>query len=141
MIFTVKDNGKPLTVAYSGGTAFNFPSTVANFDTYIKSQSKMAAAAAAANATILMSNHSEFDSAHYEDQDARLAQARRAASLRARERGGGALFQGHRGMRSSGAAQADAAAEISQFADRLFFDVVDQLLLRESSLRPNFSTA
>jgi metallo-beta-lactamase class B len=63
MIFTVKDNGKPLTVAYSGGTAFNFPSTVANYDTYIKSQSKMAAAAASANATILMSNHSEFDSA------------------------------------------------------------------------------
>jgi len=63
MIFTVKDNGKPLTVAYSGGTAFNFPSTAANFDTYIKSQSKMASAAEAANATILMSNHSEFDSA------------------------------------------------------------------------------
>ena len=63
MIFTVKDNGKPLTVAYSGGTAFNFPSTVTNFDTYIKSQTKMAAAAASANATILMSNHSEFDSA------------------------------------------------------------------------------
>jgi metallo-beta-lactamase class B len=64
MIFTVKDNGKPLTVAYSGGTAFNFPSTAANFDIYIKSQNKMAAAAAAANATILMSNHSEFDSAY-----------------------------------------------------------------------------
>ena len=63
MIFNVKDNGKLLTVAYSGGTAFNFPSTVANFDTYIKSQTKMAAAAASANATILMSNHSEFDSA------------------------------------------------------------------------------
>src|SRR5579864_4205676 len=63
MIFTVKDNGKPLTVAYSGGTAFNFPSTVPNFDTYIQSQRKMAAAAAAANATILMSNHTEFDSA------------------------------------------------------------------------------
>jgi metallo-beta-lactamase class B len=63
MIFAVKDNGKPLTVAYSGGTAFNFPFTAANFDTYIKSQSKMAAAAASANATILMSNHSEFDSA------------------------------------------------------------------------------
>jgi metallo-beta-lactamase class B len=63
MIFTVKDHGKPLTVAYSGGTAFNFPSTAANFDTYIRSQKKMAAAAAAANATILMSNHSEFDSA------------------------------------------------------------------------------
>jgi metallo-beta-lactamase class B len=63
MIFAVKDNGKPLTVAYSGGTAFNFPSTVANYDTYIKSQRKMAAAAASANATVLMSNHSEFDSA------------------------------------------------------------------------------
>jgi metallo-beta-lactamase class B len=63
MLFTVKDNGKPLTVAYSGGTAFNFPGTIGNFDTYIDSQSKMAAAAAAANATILMSNHSEFDSA------------------------------------------------------------------------------
>jgi metallo-beta-lactamase class B len=63
MIFTVKDNGRPLTVAYSGGTAFNFPSTPPNFDIYIRSQNKMAAAAAAANATILMSNHSEFDSA------------------------------------------------------------------------------
>ena len=63
MIFTVKDNGRPLTVAYSGGTAFNFVSTPANFDVYIKSQAKMAAAAAAANATVLMSNHSEFDNA------------------------------------------------------------------------------
>ena len=63
MIFTVKDNGKQLVVAYSGGTAFNFPWTVANFDRYIDSQRKMATAAAAANATVLMSNHSEFDSA------------------------------------------------------------------------------
>ncbi|HWF09359.1 MAG TPA: MBL fold metallo-hydrolase [Bryobacteraceae bacterium] len=63
MIFTVKDNGKLLTVAYSGGTAFNFPSTPANFDVYISSQRKMAAAAAAANATVFLSNHSEFDSA------------------------------------------------------------------------------
>ena len=64
MLFTVKDNGKPITVAYSGGTAFNFPSTVPNFDVYIESQRKMAAAAAAANATILMSNHTEFDGAY-----------------------------------------------------------------------------
>jgi metallo-beta-lactamase class B len=64
MLFTVKDNGKPLNVAYSGGTAFNFPSTVPNFDTYINSQSKMAGAAASSNATILMSNHTEFDSAY-----------------------------------------------------------------------------
>src|SRR5437867_4987018 len=63
MIFQVKDNGKPLTVAYSGGTAFNFVNDVPHFDTYIASQRKMAAAAAAANASILMSNHSEFDNA------------------------------------------------------------------------------
>jgi metallo-beta-lactamase class B len=63
MIFTVKDQGKPLVVAYSGGTAFNFPSTGPNFDIYIRSQAKMAAAAAAANATVFMSNHTEFDNA------------------------------------------------------------------------------
>jgi metallo-beta-lactamase class B len=63
LLFTVKDNGKPINVAYSGGTAFNFPSTASNFDVYIASQSKMAAAAASTNASILMSNHSEFDSA------------------------------------------------------------------------------
>ena len=63
MLFTVKDQGRPLNVAYSGGTAFNFPSTPSNFETYIESQRKMAAAAAAFHATILMSNHSEFDNA------------------------------------------------------------------------------
>jgi metallo-beta-lactamase class B len=61
MIFPVKDHGQTLYVAYAGGTAFNFPSTVPNYDIYIRSQKKLAAAAAAANATILMSNHSEFD--------------------------------------------------------------------------------
>jgi metallo-beta-lactamase class B len=63
MLFQVKDNGKPLTVAYSGGTAFNFVNDVPHFDIYIASQRKMAAAAAEAKATVLMSNHSEFDNA------------------------------------------------------------------------------
>lgn len=63
LLFTVKDNGRALNVAYSGGTAFNFPGTVPNFDTYIRSQHKMAAAAAPVNATVLMSNQTEFDSA------------------------------------------------------------------------------
>jgi metallo-beta-lactamase class B len=61
IIFPVKDRGQTLYVAYAGGTAFNFRSTVPNFDIYIRSQQKMAAAARAANATILMTNHSEFD--------------------------------------------------------------------------------
>ena len=63
MIFQVKDNGKPLTVAYSGGTAFNFVNDVPHFDTYIASQKKFADLAARAGATIVMSNHSEFDNA------------------------------------------------------------------------------
>lgn len=63
MTFNVKDNGKSIPVVYSGGTAFNFPSTTANFDTYIKSQTKMAAAAAAQHSQILLSNHTEFDQA------------------------------------------------------------------------------
>jgi metallo-beta-lactamase class B len=63
MIFEVKDNGTPITVAYNGGTAFNFPNDVPHFDTYISSQQKMGDAAAKAEATILMSNHSEFDNA------------------------------------------------------------------------------
>src|SRR5499427_271269 len=63
MFFEVTDNGRPLTVAYSGGTAFNFPNDVPHFDTYIASQRKMAKAAADAGATVLMTNHSEFDNA------------------------------------------------------------------------------
>jgi metallo-beta-lactamase class B len=63
MIFPVKDNGRTLTAVYSGGTAFNFPSNGPNFDIYIRSQAKIAAAAAAAGATVFMSNHTEFDGA------------------------------------------------------------------------------
>jgi metallo-beta-lactamase class B len=62
-IFQVHDNGKPLTVAYSGGTEFNFVNNVPNFDTYIKSERKFAAIAAAADATIIMNSQSQFDSA------------------------------------------------------------------------------
>jgi metallo-beta-lactamase class B len=63
MIFEVKDNGTPLTVAFSGGTEFNFVNDVPHFDTYINSARKFAAAAAAAGATVLMTNQSEFDNA------------------------------------------------------------------------------
>ncbi|HKD29219.1 MAG TPA: MBL fold metallo-hydrolase [Xanthobacteraceae bacterium] len=63
MIFGVMDGGKPLTVAYPGGTAFNFVNDVPHFDTYIASQHKMAERAGSRNATVLMSNHSEFDNA------------------------------------------------------------------------------
>jgi metallo-beta-lactamase class B len=66
--FTVRDNGRPVNVAYSGGTGFNFVNNtpdpgIRNFDAYIASQRHMAAQATATGATVLLSNHSEFDNA------------------------------------------------------------------------------
>src|SRR6202047_2359872 len=63
MIFEVKDNGTPRTVAFSGGTEFNFVNDVPHFDTYINSARKFAAAAAAAGATALRTTQSEYDDA------------------------------------------------------------------------------
>ena len=62
-IFQVHDHGKPLTVAYSGGTEFNFLNDVPHFDAYLASERKFAAIAAAAGATIILGNQSQFDSA------------------------------------------------------------------------------
>ncbi len=62
-LFEVRDHGKPLRVAYVGGTAIPFNASQAFYDVYIASSRKMAKAAAAFGATVLMSNHSEFDNA------------------------------------------------------------------------------
>jgi metallo-beta-lactamase class B len=64
-LFEVKDNGRPLRVAYVGGTAIPFDGTAAYYDGYIASVRKMAKAAADFGATALMSNHTEFDNAYY----------------------------------------------------------------------------
>jgi metallo-beta-lactamase class B len=66
--FTVLDGGKPVNVVYSGGTAFNFVNNtpdpgIRNFQTYIESQRKMEAKARETGATVILSNHSEFDNA------------------------------------------------------------------------------
>jgi metallo-beta-lactamase class B len=113
MIFQVKDNGRPLTVAYSGGTAFNFVNDVPHFDTYINSQRKMAEAATRAGATVLMSNHSEFDNAVTK---IKLMAARKPGEPHPFEigrEGGGALFQSHRRMRPGRAAEAALAREFA----------------------------
>jgi metallo-beta-lactamase class B len=67
--FTALDRGRTVNIAYSGGTAFNFVNNtpvpgIRNFQTYIDSQKKFAEKAAAVNATVLLSNHSEFDNAY-----------------------------------------------------------------------------
>ncbi len=64
MLFDVKEKGKTYTVAYVGGTAFNFPRDAARFDTYAASSKKFAKAAADAKASLIISNHSEFDLAY-----------------------------------------------------------------------------
>jgi metallo-beta-lactamase class B len=74
-VFPVKDRGRTLTVAYSGGTAFNFPRRPENFAAYRDTQRKMAEVADAAGATVLMTNHTEFDRAY---DRVRLAQLPRA---------------------------------------------------------------
>jgi metallo-beta-lactamase class B len=62
-IFQVRDNGKPLTVVYSGGTEFNFPNDVPHFDQYLASERRLASLAAAAGATIVLNNQSQFNGA------------------------------------------------------------------------------
>ena len=66
--FTVFDDGRPVNVAYSGGTAFNFVNStpdpgIENFQSYIDAQQHIAEQAAATGASVLLSNHSEFDNA------------------------------------------------------------------------------
>ena len=64
-LFEVRDHGKPLRVAYVGGTAIPFNGSAAYYDAYLASSKKMAQAAADFGATALLSNHSEFDDAYF----------------------------------------------------------------------------
>jgi metallo-beta-lactamase class B len=64
-IFPVKDKGKAVMVAYSGGTLTGaFGTDGKRWDEYIDSQKRMAQAAATAGASVLLSNHSEYDNAY-----------------------------------------------------------------------------
>ncbi len=63
-LFEIRDNGRPLRVAYVGGTAIPFNGTDDYYDGYIASVRKMKKAAADFGATVLLSNHSEFDNGY-----------------------------------------------------------------------------
>jgi metallo-beta-lactamase class B len=69
-LFEVRDNGKPLRVAYVGGTAIPFKASAAYYEGYLASSRKMAKAAADFGATALLSNHSEFDNAYFKAHSA-----------------------------------------------------------------------
>jgi len=64
-VFPVKHDGKTVTVAYSGGTIMRgFGDKAALWDEYIASQERIAKAAAESGATVMLSNHSDFDGAY-----------------------------------------------------------------------------
>ncbi len=69
-LFEIRDNGRPLRVAYVGGTAIPFDGTAAYYDTYLASSRKLAKAAADFGATVLLSNHTEFDNGYYKSHAA-----------------------------------------------------------------------
>lgn len=64
-LFEFEDGGRPIRVAYVGGTAIPFNSDAAYYDQYIASSAKVARAAADFGATALMSNHTEFDLGYF----------------------------------------------------------------------------
>ena len=64
-VFPVKDQGRTVMVAYSGGTLTGaFGTDAERWDEYIASQRKIAKAAADAGASAILSNHSEYDGAY-----------------------------------------------------------------------------
>jgi metallo-beta-lactamase class B len=64
-VFPVKNEGRTVMVAYSGGTLTGaFGTNGSRWDEYIASQRKIAKAAADAGATVMLSNHSEYDGAY-----------------------------------------------------------------------------
>jgi metallo-beta-lactamase class B len=69
-LFEARDSGKPLRIAYVGGTAIPFNASVAYYDGYIASSKKLAKAAAEYGATALMANHSEFDNGFFKAHSA-----------------------------------------------------------------------
>src|SRR5687767_1773130 len=74
-VFPVQDQGRTVMVAYSGGTLTGaFGTDAARWDEYAASQRKIAKVAADAGASVILSNHSEYDGAYTK---ARLVTAKR----------------------------------------------------------------
>ena len=120
--FTVLDRGRPVNVAYSGGTAFNFVNNtpdpgIRNFQTYIDSQRKMAEKAAAVSCHGAAVESFGVRQCGEQEPDAGRTR-QRSASLRDRRRLGPALLPGDAGLCACGAVAAGAAARSLAAADR-----------------------
>ena len=64
-VFPVKDQGRTVMVAYSGGTLTGaFGTDGARWDEYVASQRRIAKVAAEVEASVMLSNHSEYDGAY-----------------------------------------------------------------------------
>src|SRR5262245_16883590 len=64
-VFPVKDPRRTVMVAYSGGTLTGaFGTDAARWDEYIASQRRIARVAAEVEASVMLSNHSEYDGAY-----------------------------------------------------------------------------
>jgi metallo-beta-lactamase class B len=64
-VFPVKDQGRTVMVAYSGGTLTGaFGADARRWDEYIASQRRIAKVAAEVEARVMLSNHSEYDGAY-----------------------------------------------------------------------------
>jgi metallo-beta-lactamase class B len=87
-LFEIRDHGKPLRVAYVGGTAIPFNAGAQYYDRYFASSKKMAKAAADYGATALITNHTEFDNAYYK---AHTAADRKAEEANPFDVGAGAV--------------------------------------------------
>ena len=92
-LFEVRDHGKPMRVAYVGGTAIPFNANADYYDRYLASSKKMAKAAAGYGATALISNHTEFDDAFFKAHASRRSQKWRSESVRCRRGWRRALFR------------------------------------------------
>jgi len=64
-VFPVRDQGRTVMVAYSGGTLTGaFGTDGARWDEYVASQRQIAKVAAEVQAAVMLSNHSEYDGAY-----------------------------------------------------------------------------
>ena len=100
-VFPVKDQGRTVMVAYSGGTLTGaFGTNAARWDEYVESQKRIAKAAADAGATVDPVEPQRVRQRLYESPpDRRQARSRRGASVRRRRRRRAAVFHRHDRMR------------------------------------------